>query len=790
MNKLSIILGIFIIFSINPLKAAQTEEEQIQQAMRLSLETAEQEQKDREERERSRIEAIEKQRRLIEKLSQLKKPQPDIEKSRRLQEEKVIEESRHAAIAKQQKLLDKFRGNKSKLDQLASADKDNKPLQEIAQAFSTLAEDKEAEEARLNYETEQALQQSIALEAAKLEIQMDEAAKKQKGIEIKPKTVGQKKEPISPKPLLNLIITLDNTEKYDKPIITGELAVACCQAQNPIITLGYSLRVLLDWQQNDDDLKNAPLISDEIWNYYKVQNSDFYLLIPKEYSRETYYNFRPLNFKLDHYDLDPYEALIGFKINTESILKKVTADEIKKTVNLDSYNQTIKIEPLFNIFVHGQDDFLRLWNIYLTGHGAAPKKLSDVSDKTYSNFVKEVDIKNARICNLSIEEFRKLISFFNEKIRVNFFYYVSCYAGGYNRILPYITNIINSRGNITSNNKPKFTIATNSTTDAVVPIFFNLSKQCVKKPNQIEKGYFDYLTFFDQLYQLSSGIKSTIFNDEELKKILAPISFMAKSPTDATPLESLPQVMSPETEIFRVVPLENDIEIISNVSLNKNILEKKPINSENKRAILIYPQDVPIEINIKCKTFDNFPIIISMTPGIGLTKFESLNMNTSLTNLIKSLTYGKSVFEKYFYIKKLNIINELRGLSDIGRKINLYNVLFYIKYNKPRVYRREVLPEDISAFVIFVDDNNDMYFFDFKTNRLKKIKQVNKKLEFPNVLVPYFTSKEGPYALVSNQIEDINKAFNFKALIRTLSTKDEFDYIKKLVEYMEGTLES
>jgi len=650
MNKLSIILGIFIIFSINPLKAAQTEEEQIQQAMRLSLETAEQEQKTRETIEQSRIKAI----------------------------------------------------------------------------------------------------------------------------EIKPKSISQKKEPASPKPLLNLIITLDDTETYDKPIITGELAVACCQAQNPIITLGYSLRVLLDWQQNNEYLRDNPLISDKIWDYYKIQNSDFYLLIPKEYSRNIYYNFKPLDFKLDRLDLDPYEALIGFKIKTESILKKVTADEIKKTVNLDSYNQIIKIEPLFNIFVQGQDDFFRLWNIYLTGHGIIAKKLSDAPDKTYSKFVKEVDIQDARICNLSIEEFRKLISFFNEKIRVNFFYYLSCYAGGYNRILPYITNIINSRGNITSNNKPKFTIATNSTTDAIVPIFFNLSKQCFKKPNQIEKGRFDYLTFFDQLYQLSSGIKPTIFNDEELKKILIPVSYMAEFPKEAIPIESLPQVMLPGSETFRVITLDNDIEVISNVSLNKNILEKKPINSENKRAILIYPQDIPIEVNITGKTIDNFPVIISMTPGISLTKFENLNIETTLKNLIFSLGSSKSGFEKYYYIKKLNVINEFTDLPYLGRNIDLYNVLIVCKYNQ--IYSAEPYPKNILGAALFIDDNHNMYFFNFKTNALIKLKKLNQKFEFPNILVPYFAQKGG------SQME-VNKIFNLKNIIRTLSTEEEKIYVKTFLDF-------
>lgn len=139
------------------------------------------------------------------------------------------------------------------------------------------------------------------------------------------------------------------------------------------------------------------------WDIYK-NGKGYYLFIPKKYSDEN--------------------SLLGFKIDS---LEKVNYPEDSPSIYFDSL---IK-EPISNSlqdFFLTYDDFSDFkmpyaWNILLSGHGGSHYNELNLNGKVTWN-------GQPIIADLTVEEFRSFLDFFQANVKTHFLHYSTCYAGG------------------------------------------------------------------------------------------------------------------------------------------------------------------------------------------------------------------------------------------------------------------------------------------------------------------------------------------------------------------------
>ncbi len=573
----------------------------------------------------------------------------------------------------------------------------------------------------------------------------------------------KEKEEVKEVPIHDVIILLDTLEKAKEKspgAITNTFAAALCEKTSPIITSSHTLKnylnsieIVNDYIQLQCKNEFYNLLDDKFWDFYRVRTKEqsLYLLIPKDYSKKLNEKFNTEEFRNNckkYPKYTPEEIIIGFRIDPAAkIFKKISSHKLKNKVELTP-DYSPEVHLLEQLFIQGKDEIFGLWNIFLEGHGNfAKQNLIDIASiKT----APQIDTSGALIAGLDVTNFRNLIQFLSKNINTNFLYYLSCFSGGYNIFLPYITNLMNKKGNVIGGiEKPNFTVVTGALTDQ---IFLNAT---------------DFKVFFELLHKYTKkiGVHPTIFKDSELVDILKDII----SNTDAKDpfgIMGLPQIMQPKTGIFRAIPLNENIGIISEFLALKHKIENKQIILNNKKAILIYPKEIETKVQIQAGEGKTIPAIVSMLPGIGIHKFESISTSLSFLELISSFAATEPAFEKYFYIKQLELINDEYCISTKApdNVIVLNNVI--IKVAKK------------SIDIIFSDDEKNIYLNEFtkkiglqktstKLGHRWKFSNKYKADEFINAIYNYFVL---PKSAEINLM--LNKAFNPKSLFSLLPSKE------------------
>lgn len=303
-------------------------------------------------------------------------------------------------------------------------------------------------------------------------------------------------------PMHDVMIFLVNNEDT----IRHPFAKSCIQAllleSFPIIVTSHMVDLLHKLSESENLFKSWKAAFN--WHVYKTKAEDFYLFIPHNYIKkikaETDFNALLGKGWLQHFS----EIGLGFKLK---ILTPIDGYEQLQPKQLNTKNE-INIENLKSMFVFGKDIYAGIWNIFLGGHGLYSEKLRKEIDEGKFTSLKPLSINDyadTRIAGIDLNQFRNLIGFFNEKINTNFLVYDTCYGGGVSTILPYLTTLVNTKGNITGKQQPSFTIVSLATTEATAT---SLEHEMSR--------------FFELLHHYANKetIYPTLYSNEQLQKIL------------------------------------------------------------------------------------------------------------------------------------------------------------------------------------------------------------------------------------------------------------------------------
>ncbi|MDR3646157.1 MAG: hypothetical protein P4L22_01300 [Candidatus Babeliales bacterium] len=617
---------------------------------------------------------------------------------------------------------------------------------------------------------------------------------------------------------LDVAIFMDKNQEANEMVknptyrgpITLDLGISLCQKNFPIITSASLLSNIQNFKKNpkltqptDLAIKSMPLL-DTQWDIYKHRSGLLYLLIPKTYlnNLKQYNTTQFLTEALKYPQFLPQEILTGFRINPATgIFKKVSWTNLELEPakynaeyvnNWKSYDaKTKKDVNWLEIFTSGQDDIFGLWNISLDGHGSyateifknpgfMPKSVSESSGA----FV---------IAGLSLSGYRTFIQFLTDNIKTNFLHYTTCFGGDLTLFLPYITSLLNYKGNIKGGvKKPNFTIAAGALTSELV--YVNSGKSLLGCIHNIKApALINYKSFFNDLKKFSpNAFKAVIYNDKELREILLNVTDRVKTGIDPYGISGLPSVMFPNSEIFRAVKLDDKTTILNEVFLKKYLLAfkgskllttPKTIVLKDQEVILIYPSVVPVEIQINSDYKKPAPAIVSMGLGMSLTKIFSLNTNISFYRFLnESIGAVNPVFNKYFFINKLTVLNDdttkkLFGYTKNYEKITLKNVLILIKNdNGKRRYS-----------TIFMTEDNKVYKIAFPDPLPKQLKisysNTAGKTDFENSMESYFNSS-------NPATTEIKEVMDWKYLSKILSGGDKelFDKLEKIKKDSDNKL--
>lgn len=471
-----------------------------------------------------------------------------------------------------------------------------------------------------------------------------------------------------------LLVTISSPEVDRAGVITKMLALALCEKCAPIIASSSLFRIFL---QEKLLYKTEPFneMSLDGWDIYENRTHDLYCFVPQ-------YTISLVPYTVD--ELKKEEIRTGLKLTALKQADEKQRKAWEEDVSSIHKNDDVVVDNVTALFVQGIDEGAKLWNLMLSGHGLAPLG-SDFSTKVGG----EIAVMTALIAGISVSQYKDLIKFFTEKIRVNFLYYWTCFGGDYNLLLAYIPTLIYKEGRevLRSSKQPNFTIVSGAVSSQSVMGRLGVNLEACSRgytamekkrilANAGEKTVLNYCTFFNLLHTYAlRAERAVIYNDQELQAILKPVTSRSTLPGDPYGITSLPQVMFPGTEMFRAVALDDSIVVLSDVLAKVRTLEgNKPLRLDNKQALLIYPRLIPFELDIKTGVNQALSIV-SMQPGLGIHAFTQISINMGYEAFVaEAFSATMTAFSKIFYVQKLQ--------STAGRV--LHNV--FIRQQKESIY--------------------------------------------------------------------------------------------------------
>ena len=586
-------------------------------------------------------------------------------------------------------------------------------------------------------------------------------------------------------PMHDVMIFLDagDEDKKNGGAISINFASALCQQGFPIIVAEYTLKVFYSSNLGHDIVDSWKASFD--WHVYKTKTGDFYLFIPKKYFQRVSaeINEDALKKQIRSTKYNPEDVLLGFRTKGMIAIEKYDqiqpqkSDDNKKQKESDS-SAKINIESLKSIFVQGKDDFFGSWNIYLNGHGMFSQELVKQIQEGKFATLKPLSVKDyadVHLTGIDLNQFRELIDFCINKINTNFVMYNTCFGGGVNTVLPYVTTIANQKGNVTGVQKPNFTLVSGALTDVYTfaQIKDKWCEGCLKQKNfeecvaNADKKGANGTLFFELLHKYAGdGVRPTLYNNEELEKIFSAVVYrhaITKAVYDPYGITGLPLVLFPRTDAFVAFDLGGKMGILSQVLLKKHIFEKKDISFKNKEAILVYPTDIQVQVTIET-TADMPSSIVSMIPGVALHRFDSIAINTTMPMFVRA--FGGGVFEKYYYIKKLQVSD------DTKKQTTFHNV--FIKTHMGNVDALCVSDDKKSVYHFYSEAGHITFDLSGYANSKKLTIKPSQALsdDFLNALFLYFGTD-------SFENKEIKSIFAYKAIVTQLLTDTEKSILEK-----------
>jgi hypothetical protein len=386
-----------------------------------------------------------------------------------------------------------------------------------------------------------------------------------------------------------------------------------------------------------------------------------YLFIPKKYlqakkiSTEEVATFvsTPLFITTE------IEQALGLRVNH---MKTVTLDVIKKP-NPKTDPDRYFVKELNRIFVTNGNypaqnrAAIPTWALYMGGHGS----------------------RQGSIVGLALQQFKRCLDFFEEKINIKLLYYSSCHAAGLNAETLY------------KNDKTAiyrtypFAIITQALTDATTKsIAFSMYVQADKLHMKMPHEFID----FAKMVTTSDVI--------DYRALAEP--FLPNVQTNG--LGSLPQIKFPGLPWFSVIDTDKVIVIGSIMAKSRTVpldiatFFQKNSTSADPLGILLYASHVPFELVVDTK---KVPTFISMIPGDAVHRIKKISSTVHTADDILNHFYVEGLApHKVFVIDNIEApfsvsmrdIETVEGaaLQDILVDVTGEHVVIYFTYDD-EVYR-------------------------------------------------------------------------------------------------------
>jgi hypothetical protein len=416
--------------------------------------------------------------------------------------------------------------------------------------------------------------------------------------------------------------------------ITGLWATSMNLKQNimwKVIELGISLDSNI--RASSNYMMTIPTLSEDCIELYHNTSENLFLLLPtefKEYKNKNFFNFENL-------------TQTSFEELEKNLEEGIINPWVKSRFELPNLND------LQNTFTKNNN--IPSWNIYLMGHGS-----------------------EGSIAHFSLDQFRKLLIFFNRDIQTNLLYYLTCYGGGSHLEEPFVENL-RITDPLFKKMTPQYIIVSGATTDSSAlrntilktTIFADYHDQALK--TEIIEDFAPYINQGIVNFNPSNfigffnGLKNFFKNETDQKNQINSIL----SNLYEKEYSSIPSIRFPHSPFYRATEVDKDVEILTYVKEAAHELENNPIVLENKKCFLVYPPIVRVPVKIKGP---EPTLILSMQTGPSLTYFEEIDTKNSinLKDFFLSEKFDFSV-PKYFAIKKSSVSNNNILLKITGKTV-------------------------------------------------------------------------------------------------------------------------
>lgn len=339
-------------------------------------------------------------------------------------------------------------------------------------------------------------------------------------------------------------------------------------------------------------------------------------------------------------------------------------------------------------------------------------------------------------------------------------YYTSCFAGGEN-LAANTRNIVNATGAFLRETEPDFIIAVGAVGNQVVNVHTTRGfLQCTGFSNDRGPGY-DYKDYFNLLrkYARADATQRTLYTEEQQQEILKCVTPFAAIPTDPEGISRYPQVMYPRTKTFRIFPLDSDVMVISDVVLKRHIREQKPFIVQDKKAVFIYEDTIPVEVQVYPKVGTTTALVPMTSLRAPLQRFERITTSMKFKDFIESFMVVSPFPFQFTYIKSLTLINDDTGvLTEPQEQSITFQNVFMMRTEKN---------EQIIASIIFTaPDQSSMYVNSCAYSIKLGTGKIVDALKTPSVHLPFRYGQRISHNDFLNALvnyfsdETVNKEFN------------------------------
>lgn len=421
--------------------------------------------------------------------------------------------------------------------------------------------------------------------------------------------------------------------------------------------------------------KNTPIIHPFTWNIYLLGHGNYYVVpMMQPIIDQTLYLMSYIRTQIAPL------AGISHYINHQSLITQLELgikEKQNKIIELDTKNL---IEQAAEIGKHkeGLEEIL----VYI--------KNKEKHCKLIHSFIFKNPSLN--IAGMPVNAFSKLLQFFNEQVDTSFLFYETCFAGGRNLLYPYLFEF----------DQPiqyNYTIASGTINDRMTHTMSALGN--ITPANIHIKGNTVQFMPFTSSINFKSFFEE-IHTNQSLTKTLKNIHYETDSITNQTTAALKPVIRLPKSTTFYVDDIDQKIQKISNVLLNKTKLhEIMNIDGEKKSHLVLNTYFIPTPIYFEKKL--PLSIVSSIyesnlyksSIGANGTYFRSILIDSSLFKLADILLHGSLSMEvkdkreqTYNPIPRLFICDFIYDNTFGADKKMIYKKVF--------LFNNIVLPESIT----------------------------------------------------------------------------------------------